>query len=115
MIVKDEAFEDVNTTRSGPDPTVIVYETDDALPLSLPVNVVVVVPGDGDGDGVGDGVGDGDNDGDGVGDGDSDGDGDGDVVGVGAGATGSTASRKLLDAVFQRVAKYDPTDGLVVK
>jgi len=109
VIVKDEAFEDVNTTRSGPDPTVIVYETDDALPLNLPVNVVVVVPGDGDG------VGDGDNDGDGDGVGDGDKDGVGDVVGVGVGATGSTASRKLLDAVFQCVARYDPTDGLVVK
>lgn len=86
--------------------------------MRAPENVTVEVDDtvgdvDGDGDGVG-AVGDVDGDGDGDGEvvgavGDVEGDGDGELVGavvvLGDHPSGATASRKLLDAVFQWVAR----------
>ena len=102
----------LRVASSTPDPTVNGY-TVAVLRPTVPVNAAVDV-GEPSGDGVGVGEGSGVADSVGVGDGVAEGDGLGDGV-ADDHLGGSTASRKLLDAAFQWVARYEPAGGFVEK
>ena len=88
-------LKNVSVALSDPEPTAREKVFEGVLRLNEPENVAVVIVGVGEGDG------------------DTAGDAVVTVDVAGDQASGPTGSRKLLDAVFQCVARYEPDGGFV--